>query len=283
MILRSYSDMVRSFSIILLILLVVPVRAQEPGYLELVEAEAELQELFNQLYSDTLTDSELVLTRIRMVMNNALAIDGAMDFAWSKLTKIGVISSEDGKVKIFTWHVMDDPDNYRYFGYIQVGLKKDKVRVYELVDNQEGQHNVNKLQQSPDEWYGKLYYKIITGNYKRKTIYTLLGMDFNNTRSTIKTIEVITIQRNKPLFARELFFNGRDNQDRMVLEYSSQVAISVRYDPAMEMITFDHLVPFHPIYNNNFEFYGPDGSFDGLEFAAGTWIFHEDIDARNVD
>jgi hypothetical protein len=275
--------MARLFFIILFVILGVPVRAQAPGYLDLLKAESELQELFNHLYSDTLAEPEPILARIREIMNDALIIDGAMDFAWDKLTNIGVISSEDGKVKILTWHVMDGPDHFRYFGYIQVGLKKGKVRVYELVDNQKGQRNVNKLQQSPEDWYGKLYYQIITGRYKRSTIYTLLGMDFNDTRSTIKTIEAFTIQRNKPQFARELFFNGRDKVDRMVLEYSSQVAISVRFDPTMEMITFDHLVPFHPIYNNNFEFYGPDGSFDGLEFDDGTWIFRADIDARNLD
>ncbi|MEA3462917.1 MAG: hypothetical protein U9R49_13605, partial [Bacteroidota bacterium] len=120
-------------------------------------------------------------------------------------------------------------------------------------------------------------------HYKRKTYYTLLGMDFNNSRSTIKSVEVMTIQRNDLHFIRSLFFNGSDKVDRLVLEYSSQVAISVRYDPGTDMITFDHLVPFHPIYEKNFEFYGPDGSIDGLEFLEGRWHYRDDIDARNID
>ena len=49
------------------------------------------------------------------------------------------------------------------------------------------------------------------------------------------------------------------------------------------MITYDHLEPLHPIYRNNFEFYGPDGSIDGLEFKEGTWVYQKDIDARNPD
>jgi len=71
--------------------------------------------------------------------------------------------------------------------------------------------------------------------------------------------------------------------DRMVFEYSSQVSMSVRYDPGLKLITCDHLEPLHPIYRNNFEFYGPDGSFDGLEFHNGAWYFQIDIDARNLD
>jgi hypothetical protein len=48
----------------------------------------------------------------------------------------------------------------------------------------------------------------------------------------------------------------------------------------LDMIAYDHLVPMNPIYQNQFEFYGPDGSFDGLRFTDGTWVLEEDIDAR---
>jgi hypothetical protein len=259
------------------------VSTQEPGYLDLVKSEILLEDLFVQLYSDSLSDREQVLTTILDIMPDALAKEGAMDFPWTGLSRIGVVTSDDQMIRTFTWHVTDDPDHHRYFGFIQVGQKKGKSKLYTLVDNGLNQRGVTKLDQSPEDWYGKLYYSIITTTHKRKTYYTLLGMDFNDTRSTIKTIESLTIQRSQPRFAKELFFNGRDNQDRMVLEYSSQVAISVRFDLGMDMITFDHLVPFHPIYENNYEFYGPDGSFEGLQFEDGTWILRTDIDARNIN
>lgn len=275
--------MTRTLFITCFFLLLVPVRAQEPGYLELVKAENELSDLFQILYSDTLSEPQKILDSIGGLMSEALARDGSMDFPWNRLNRIGVIGSEDGLLKIFTWHLMDDPNHYRYYGFIQVGMKKGRVKLYELQDNHKDQRNVVNLQQSPEDWYGKLYYKIITRNYKKKTVYTLLGMDFNNSTSIIKTIESMAIQRNKPHFEGGQFFDGRNNVDRIVLEYSSQVAMSVRYDPRVEMITYDHLVPFHPVYTGNYEFYGPDGSYDGLEFNEGTWIFRRDIDARNMN
>ena len=259
------------------------VSAQGPENLALLKSEILLEDLFVQLYSDSLSDREQVLTTILDVMPNVLASEGAMDFPWNGLSRIGVVTSDDQMIRTFTWHVMDDPDHHRHFGFIQVGQKKGKFKLYTLVDNGLNQRGVSKLDQSLEDWYGKLYYSIITSSHKRKTFYTLLGMDFNDTRSTIKTIETLSIQRNQPRFAKEMFFNGRDNQDRLVLEYSSQVAISVRFDPGMDMITFDHLVPFHPIYENNYEFYGPDGSFEGLQFEDGTWIQRTDIDARNIN
>jgi hypothetical protein len=59
--------------------------------------------------------------------------------------------------------------------------------------------------------------------------------------------------------------------------------MTARYDSVLKMIAFDHLVPFHPVYSGNYEFYGPDGSFDGLEFVDGLWMLREDLDARNID
>jgi hypothetical protein len=164
---------------------------------------------------------------------------------------------------------------------MQVNIKRDQVRVFQLTDNLKPQRNVVRLDQSVENWFGKLYYQIIEEDYKRDTYYTLLGMDFNDSRSTIKTIETITLQRRSPKFENEMYLYGNTRQDRMVLEYSAQVSLSVRYDPSIRMITFGHLEPLHPIYRNNFEFYGPDGSFDGLEFKDGSWVYQRDIDARN--
>lgn len=275
--------MTKRFSFYFILAFTVSLFSQEPVTMDLIRAESELADLFTRLYSDNLSETEPLLARIREIMTEVLAHDGAMDFPWEKLNMIGVVPSDDGMLRIFTWHVMEDMDHYRYFGYIQVLSGRDKIRVYELRDNLKAQRNIQKLRQSTEDWYGKLYYKIITENYKRKPVYTLLGMDFNDSRSTIKSVETMTIQRNKPQFLQDLFFNGRDRIDRLLLEYSSQVTISVRYDPRIRMITFDHLVPFHPVYNGNYEFYGPDGSYDGLQFEAGSWIYREDIDVRNLD
>jgi hypothetical protein len=275
--------MTRSSLFLLLLFFSLSVYSQEPSYLEFVKAETKLQSMFDRLYSDSLSEKEVLLDSLRGQMSEALALPGSMDFPWNRLNKIGVITSDDQQVRVFTWHVMDDFDHYRYFGFIQVRLKKGKSRVFELKDNGKAQRGLFKLDQTTTDWYGKLYYQVLVNKHKRKTYYTILGMDFNNSMSTIKTVEVIAIQRNAPHFVKSLFFNGSNRVDRLVLEYSKQVAITVRYDPGTDMISFDHLVPLHPIYENNYEFYGPDGSFDGLEFSDGLWNYRDDIDARNID
>lgn len=272
--------MIRTFPILVLLLLSLHTLGQDHDYLELHKAETQMELLFTELYSDTLSDLEQVLKEINFLVPEALSMPGAMDYPWDRLSRIGVKYSEDKEIRIFSWHVMDDPNSYRYFSYIQLRLKKEKMALFALQDNFKPQAGVYRANQTLDDWYGKLYYSIVTKKVKRKTYYTLLGLDFNNALSNIKSVEVLTIQRNRPKFEKEMFFNGSEYVDRVVLEYSNQVAISARYEPKIDMITYDHLVPLHPIYENNFEFYGPDGSFDGLKFDKGTWILQNDIDAR---
>lgn len=256
-------------------------KGQEAQYLDLLKTERELNGMFEGLYSENVTGRDSLLDLIGEKMQEALARDGAMEYPWTGLEKIGVVTSEDNQVRVFTWHIMDDPDSYRYYGYIQVARRRRGPEVYLLEDNMKGQRSTQNAEQSIENWYGKLYYGIVTNDHRRQVYYTLLGLDFNDRYSNIKTIETIALQRNRPEFERNGFFNGRDHIDRVILEYSSQVSMITRYDPTMDLIAFDHLAPFHPIYEGNYEFYGPDGSFDGYEFEDGIWILREDLDARN--
>ena len=49
----------------------------------------------------------------------------------------------------------------------------------------------------------------------------------------------------------------------------------------MKMIMFDHLSPSRPSYTGNYEYYGPDFSYDGFRFEKDAWVLTEQIDMRN--
>jgi hypothetical protein len=57
--------------------------------------------------------------------------------------------------------------------------------------------------------------------------------------------------------------------------------MSLRYDPTHKRIVFDHLSPSKPSYEGNYEFYGPDFSYDAFTFIDNTWVLVENIDIRN--
>jgi len=257
------------------------IQAQETGMIELVKAESRLVTAFRQLYdAGSGLDKDSLNRQIQEAFYSALENPLSFDFKWSQLDMIGRLESEDQKLKVFTWYLDDGNDNFSYYGFFQVKDGK-KEGIYMLHDNKKENTHNEMLKQTAEDWNGKLFYQILTNTWKRETFYTLLGMDFNNKLSHIKTIEVLSLQRGKPQFEKEMFFDGRKRKDRAVFEYSSQVSMSLRFNPALDQIVFDHLVPFQSIYFGDYRFYGPDGSYDAYRFTDGSWTFEEDVDARN--
>jgi len=111
--------------------------------------------------------------------------------------------------------------------------------------------------------------------------YVLFGFQFNDQFSHKKLLEQLTFNRkNTPVFGGD-FVLEKKTVKRFILEYSSEVVASMRYNQHLDMIVFDHLEPFQPIFRGTYRFYGPDGSFDGFTFDDGRFLFQEDVDARN--
>lgn len=253
-----------------------------PDYLELVRTESELAAMFDTLYSEELTGGSIGLFHsIDTLFEYAVSLPGAFDYEWSKLDMIGKLWSDDGIIRVFSWLYMASRNDYHYSAYIQVKKRRDAFEVFRLNPGDDENILEHDYTQTIDQWHGKIYYGLVTKSYKRKTYYTLIGADFNDVQTSLKTIEVIAIQRGRPVFRDDQFLLGGMVQDRVVLEYSADLATSVRYDKSLDMIVYDHLAPLHPIYTGNYQFYGPDGSYDGLTFKEGIWVQTEDVDARN--
>jgi hypothetical protein len=251
------------------------------SYLELAKAESQLQSMFSQLYGQEMPGSQLALYQsIDSLFSSALELPGSYDYTWSKLDQVGKLESEDGLIKVFSWLYRVSPDDFRYSAYFQVRNRQDTV-LFRLRPAAADNIHAKDFDQTVEHWDGKVYYDLVTRDYKRKTFYTLLGADFNNTKTSVKTIEVMTIQRGKPVFRDDQFLLGGTVEDRIVLEYSAELVATVRYNEALDMIVYDHLVPLHPLYHGNHQFYGSDGSYDGLRFTDGIWVLEEDVDARN--
>ena len=67
----------------------------------------------------------------------------------------------------------------------------------------------------------------------------------------------------------------------MIFEYSKQNAMTLIWDKKVNMIVFDHLVPYEPKMTGNFEFYGSDLSFDAFKITWGKLSIAENVPLRN--
>lgn len=194
---------------------------------------------------------------------------------------ISYLETDDKIVRIFTWGIKLS-DDYIYYGFIyRYDKKSNSAFFYRLYDKSDKLINSQKKFLDAWNWYGCVYYKVITKKYKGKTIYTVLGTDPNGNLLNRKIIDVITFYNNgSPRFG----YNFKDEigqpVKRFIFEYNNQAAMLLKWDDILNMIIFDHLSPSEPKYKGMHQFYGPDFSYDGLKFEKGKWLYVIDLDVR---
>lgn len=270
---------------VVLILSFIPLKAQDISF-RFLKTESDLKDYFTQLYNsenDKTTDS---LNNIVFdVFSTALLNPESFSFKWNKLDMIGRVFSPDGRLNIYTWYVKNQKGSYRYHGFIQYNIgssKKPEIRFYNLDDKSKGMQNPETKSLNPENWLGCVYFSVHQFSYRKMNYYTLFGYNFNNDFSDKKYIEVLTFDKDGlPSFEGD-FKTDYQNIKRIILEYSAQLVVSVKYDENLQMIVTDHLAPLEPMFKDNYRFYGPDGSYDGYKFHKGTFELQKDVDARNI-
>jgi hypothetical protein len=113
--------------------------------------------------------------------------------------------------------------------------------------------------------------------------YTLIGWDGNNKLTTRKFVDVLYFKSNgDPVFGKDVFKFPRKNPKRLMFEYSSEVSMSLKYNESENRIVYSHLSANQEgeLLEGQYQFYGPDGSFDALELKKDKWVTVEDVDAR---
>ena len=197
------------------------------------------------------------------------------------LNVISVLKSDDKKLTIFSWEIMNDSNSFDY--YCLAIIKKQNIfYVQSFIDKTHELKNYEYVATSPNKWYGAHYYQLIQKKNLKKTYYTLIGIDWKSILSKKKLIEVWSIDANGNIVCGEPIIQVNNRQQRrIILEYKYDISISCRYNFSTKMIVFDHLIPPNAALKNQRQFYVNDLSFDALKFLKGKWIFFEDIDARN--
>ena len=123
--------------------------------------------------------------------------------------------------------------------------KKSKTDIFPLIDKSTEIINPEKQTLNNLQWFGCLYYKIITTKYAGNKYYTLLGWDGNNYLTTKKIIDILYFTRSgRPKFGKSIFTSSKKQkkQKRIIFEFSSQTVMSLIYDERYKAIVFDHFV-----------------------------------------
>lgn len=219
---------------------------------------------------------------IRLLVT-ALKTPGSYDFGFDSLKKVSVVRSPDNAFRIFSWSVPAEQGTYRFFGTVQLRTADGSLRLYPLIDDTLNFSDNNQISDNK-HWYGARYYEIIPLEMPgQKICYALLGWKGNNSRTTKKVIEVLSLDEQGLRFGKPLF-TGRKNEparNRIVFEYNKLNSMTLRLDKNEQMIIFDHLVPIDTAMKGNYEYYGSDSSYDGYRLLGNTLKLIENVQPKN--
>jgi hypothetical protein len=222
-----------------------------------------------------------------VLLENVLANENSFNYPFDSLVTLARLSPEDKSFRIFNWHLPKEDGGYDYFCYIQPNpaLKnknqKKTTPFYKLTDTKDIKSVENKTL-GINDWRGAHYYHLIQVKNKKEKQYVLLGWDGNNHYSTKKLIDILYFTgTGEPKFGAPVFKMENKTQKRVFFEYGKDVSMSLRYNEPTNQIIFDHLVPPNSNLKGQYQFYGPDFSYDALTLKKGLWLYEPDIDARN--
>ncbi|MDP3556799.1 MAG: hypothetical protein Q8T03_05450 [Bacteroidota bacterium] len=264
----------------------------DTNYTKLKLAEKEIQKI-EKGFSSRKEAERIDANKKLIVAWDAIIEDPKiLTYPFDSLKGISILSPKDKKFKLITWNLNKDDGTHAFFGYLVVnnskrvktGLFKHKtIEEYEhfkLSDKSSQIKNPETYIGTPNKWFGMLYTSIIECD----GYYTLIAWDGNDKLIQRKFIDVLYFKSNgEPIFGKDVFKFARKNPRRLMFEYSSEVSMSIKYNAKRNQITYSHLAPKSEgsLLEGQFQYYGPDGSFDALEQKKNKWVTIEDIDARN--
>lgn len=223
------------------------------------------------------------------ILERALSFPESFNFGFEQVQIVSKLSSPDNVCRVYSWVMESKGKNeYRYFGFIQLNEKSDnKQRVFFLADSTIKLESPEQKKLSCNTWYGSVYYKMLQNKQGGKNYYTLLGWKGKDNFSTMKVIDAFYLSRGKPVFASNIFpqatreKSGKKNLYRIIFEYNKEAVMNLKYDEQVKMIVFDHLSPPDAKMKDIFSSYGPDFSYDALQFKKGKWNYIPNFEARN--
>jgi hypothetical protein len=224
-------------------------------------------------------NATLIKTLVR-----ALKTPGSFNYSFDSVKKITVLKSPDNSFRIFSWYVPLNNGTYRYFGTIQMATKDGQLSLLPLIDGTDNINDTNAIT-SNKNWFGARYYQIIPVIANgRQPYYVLLGWKGNNAKTSKKVIEILSFDKTGiPLFGKNVFdgAKGDKSRNRIIFEYNKLNSMTLTLDNSVKMIVFDHLAPFSPELEGNFEFYASDLSFDAYKLLDGRLKLVENIILKN--
>lgn len=217
---------------------------------------------------------------------DALRQTGSFDYPFDSLKWISKKAPENNLFRIFTWEIKVAEGDYKYYGCIQT--KEGKVIV--LTDAFKEAEDVAIEEFTPDNWLGAVYYNLMEMKPTNGDPYYLLfGVNRWSAFENKKLVDVLFFSKDgKAIFGKETFKKSEAGEvdvfyNRLVFTYAADGQMTVNYNPGMEMIVYDNLIPRMSRIPGYGQTLVPDGSYVGYVWDKKYWNRVDKIATQVMD
>lgn len=236
-----------------------------------------------KIYADNIIDGINISERFKSDslftrhLVKALKVPYSFNYPFDSLFSISRLYSPDSSFRIFTWQLRIDDNIIRQHGAIQMKTSDGTLKLFPLIDKSDVTENYQDTIADNFGWMGAIYYKMVLKKADNKNVYTLLGFDENNIRSSKKILEVLTFENDKPVFGGHYFRIPNDSiyphdAARYVMEFKKDAGPRLTYDDEMNIIVMEHLVSESNEPQKKWTLIG-DGDYEGLTWTEGKWVY----------
>ena len=219
-----------------------------------------------------------------MLLDEIISTEEAFNYPFDGVKNLSKLKSPDNNFRIYSWSVPLRNGSFAFYG--RMVLRDDKIlKTITLTDNGVDIEKPEFQLLKADHWYGAVYYDIVKEKHKKTTYYTLLGYRPDNAGHHEKILEVISDENLENLrFGAKVFntpiVNGIKYERppfRLILRYNPRTVALLRYVQQDKRIIMDHLAPPDASMKKEWKVYGPDFTYDALNWDEGMWQLTEGI------
>lgn len=197
----------------------------------------------------------------------------AFELSQGDIKTVSILSDEEELFKLMTWQVRHLENAAKCFGFV---VYPDGSYV-ELMNTNNNLYDIEYEALNADNWYGALYYNLLKLTPHK---YVVFGYKQIDRFRSAKILDVMFVKDGQVTFGEEIFEDKEDLDtylNRVVLDYSSDAAVNLNYNPGLEMIIHDHLIQRMGQLEGQGPVNVPDGTYEGYVFEDDKWKYKEKV------
>jgi len=230
-----------------------------------------------QFYGDVMINALDANNRVKAaeifetLFEDELNSEESFSSSLEELKFVSVQYPEDKSFRLISWEIKESDARFRYKTYLQTADSKIQKFSNDSYINEDQLETIFTR-----NWPAHLIYKIKDVGTDENKSYVVFGMKQIDKYNKVKVAEVLQIDNGSVSFGAPIFVKNADSErprknSRIILNYGADGNASLNYNPSLELIVHDNVIPQSGMMPGQGISNYPDGSYQAYKFENGQW------------